>query len=363
MVSRLGRDNLFTINPGRAVPGSAKPVSLAEVEAMTPLDMARRSGPVMRSWDFLLSAIESIRDRWLRDTVLGLLVDPRPTFLDGRSGDSRKALYAEMVRDDLIDPSSLPVDDFPPPDFPASEQPFLAAPGGDNQAHHCYPGGLVAHTAWNLRVSLGAFDGYRNLYGGRLDGDVVVAAQVLHDLHKPWVLQWQADGSIRPERRLAGTGEHHCYSLAESIRRGLPPEIVIAQAWAHNKAGWTGDELDPARWLKAGALLAGADPRKAGLLDFSSGLSGPPTAEAFVCHLGDHDWVLAKPAAGRVNALLEQIAVSEYGLAREELTGRRFRAFRNYVFSQATIMALYQFLVARGRIALTDRVKTLVVPA
>lgn len=365
MIDRLGRDSRFKINPARTVSppgGRGEPVSLAEIEAMSPLDMAGRSGPVMRSWDFLLSAAESIQDRWLRDKVMGLLFDPSPTFLDDRISDSKKTLYLEMVRDGLIDPAALPADDFPPPDFPASDQSFLAAPGGDDQAHHCYPGGLVAHTAWNLRVSLGTYDGYRNLYDGRLDGDAIIAAQVLHDLHKPWILQWQADGSIRSENRLAGTGEHHCYSLAESIHGGLPLQIIVAQAWAHNKSGWTGEEPDPARWLKAGAILAGVDPVKVGLLDSSDALSGPPTAEAFVCHLGDHDWVLAKPATRRVNALLEQIAASEYGLTREELTGRRFRAFRNYIFSQATIMALYQLFAARGRAALADRVRTLVIP-
>ena len=41
------------------------------------------------------------------------------------------------------------------------------------------------------------------MFGLKLDRDVVLASQLLHDLHKPWVFQWQADGTCRKEEPLA----------------------------------------------------------------------------------------------------------------------------------------------------------------
>ena len=66
------------------------------------------------------------------------------------------------------------------------------------------------------------------MFGLKLDRDVVLASQLLHDLHKPWVFQWQADGTCRKEEPLAATGEHHVLSIAESLRRGLSPELCVA---------------------------------------------------------------------------------------------------------------------------------------
>jgi hypothetical protein len=201
----------------------------------------------------------------------------------------------------------------------------------------------------NLRVSLALYEGYEAVYGYHLDKSAVIASQTLHDLHKAWVFQWQEDGSSRTELKLAGTGEHHPYSIAESMYRGMTPEVVVAQACAHNHPGWEKDEAGPVNWIKAAAILAGKDPVKEGYLS-SSGktLPIPRNQEYFVCHLGDHDWVLTVPAAKWLIPVMEKVAVQQYGMTEADLRGKRFNAFRNYVFSQASIMKLYQILNTHG---------------
>ena len=82
----------------------------------------------------------------------------------------------------------------------------------------------------------------------KLDRDVVLASQLLHDLHKPWVFQWQADGTCRKEEPLAATGEHHVLSIAESLRRGLSPNC----AWRRPVPTITPARPRPSNWWWAG---------------------------------------------------------------------------------------------------------------
>ncbi|MBZ4660713.1 MAG: metal-dependent phosphohydrolase [Desulfacinum sp.] len=346
---------------------SAQPrtVSLEECLSLSPLDMAQRSEIVLRSWDSLRQAVSSIRNDSLRQAVFEVLDNPAPTFTEPLSSEKdRKEVYRRLQAEGAVD--EIPFDQFlPPVDDPRrSPWPFLAAPGSGYQSHHAYPGGLVTHTALNTMVSLSLYEHYKAVYDFQLDRDVVIASQVLHDLHKPWVFQWQEDGRSRTERKLAGTGEHHPYSVAESLHRGLPAEVCVAQACAHNHPGFPKDEEGPVRWLKAAAALTGKDPVRAGLLD-SDGktLPVPRRMENFVCHLGDHDWVLTVPAAKWVIDEMKRIAVKDYGLSEKDLEGRRFHQLRNYVFSQASLMALYHVLSTGGSDALSHTVRSIVVPA
>lgn len=340
-------------------------VALEECLDLSPLDMAERSEIVMQSWNFLRRAASEIRNASLRQAVFGILDNPAPTFTEPLSSEKdRKEVYHRLQAEGAVDETSF--DEFLPPveDPRKSPWPFLAGPGSGYQSHHAYPGGLVTHTAVNTMVSLSLYEHYKTVFDFDLDRDVVIASQLLHDLHKPWVLQWQEDGGSRTERKLAGTGEHHVYGVAESLHRGLSAEVCVAQACAHNHPGFPKDEEGPVCWLKAAAILTGKDPVKAGLLD-SDGktLPVPRRMENFVCHLGDHDWVLTVPAAKWVIEEMERIAVKDYGMSEPDLKGRRFNQLRNYVFSQASIMALYHVLSTRGSDALSHTVRSIVIPA
>ena len=242
--------------------------------------------------------------------------------------------------------------------------PFVAGPGSGYQSHHSYPGGLITHTAANLIISLDIHDAYQKIYGYQLDRDVVIASQALHDLHKPWVFQWAADGESRTELALAGTGEHHTLGVAESIKRGLPAEIVVAQACAHDHPGFPDNEAGPVKWLSAASVLLGIDPVAKGLLaKDGQSLPQPRRMENFVCHLGDHDWVLTVPAAKWTIPVMAKIAQKHYGLSEADLKGEPFKKLRNYVFAQATIMTLYHQLSTQGEEALAKTVTSLVSPA
>jgi hypothetical protein len=274
----------------------------------------------------------------------------------------RQEVYAEQKSQGFIG-EDTPFESFMPDtsDPDKSPHPFTAGPGSGYFSHHSYPGGLVSHTALNTVMSLGLYDNYETVYGSRLNRDIVIASQVLHDLHKPWVFQWQSDGQSRTEMKLAGTGEHHTYGVAESITRGLPAELCVAQACAHNHPGWEKDESGPVNWLKSAAILTGKDPVAAGLLaPGGKTLPLPRKMENFVCHLGDHDWVLSVPAAKWLIPEMEDIAIREYGMSKQDLKGKKFNQLRNYVFAQSSIMNLYHIYSSKGKHELTSYVTSIV---
>jgi len=239
--------------------------------------------------------------------------------------------------------------------------PFYAAPGSGYASHHSYPGGLATHVAVNVKAAIGFYDAYKDVYGYPASRDIVVAAQTLHDLHKPWVFQWQESGASRTEYPIAGTGAHHVLSIAELIHRKMPAELVVAMACAHNHPGSATDEREVVGWLSAAAILAGENPVALGLLAADGKtLPQPRRVEGFITHLGDHDWVLSVPSAKWTIAKLGEIARREYGMTDADLQTAKFFAFRNYVFSQATLEQLYLVWTTEGEGALVETVKSVV---
>ncbi|WP_207260841.1 twin-arginine translocation signal domain-containing protein [Desulfovibrio sp. Huiquan2017] len=340
------------------------PVTLDECMAMTPQAMADASGPVSAAWQAILQAAAAIRNPGLRAQVQEILNNPAPTVTKAIGTSEKRAIYKELAAKGLIPDVSEA--DFLPPSSSASTppQPFRSAPGSGYASHHAYPGGLCTHTGLNTRVSMALYDGYREVYGYMLDRDVVIAAQLLHDLHKPWVFQWNANGESRTERPLAGTGEHHTLGVAESIARKVPAEVIVAQACAHNHPRTDKDEAQVVGWLTAASIIAGVDPVAYGLLAADGKtLPLPRRQEGFVTHLGDHDWVLTVPANQWVLPIMEKVAVRDYGISRNDLKAKPFHQFRNYVYSQATIMSLYETYAAKGEPELVRTIHAIVTHA
>lgn len=160
---------------------------------------------------------------------------------------------------------------------------------------------------------------------------------------------------------LAATGEHHVLSIAESLRRGLSPELCVAQACAHDHPGAgrvraTGGGLAEGRrrHQRQGSLQGRA---------CGKGRQNPahaPPYEGFVTHLADHDWVLSVPAAQWTVDALKQVAVRSYGIKEADLTKKPFNQFRNYVLSQKTAMQLYGAYSTKGLDGLTAEVAEIV---
>lgn len=344
------------------VPKTSK-ISLHECMAMSPTQMAEKSPYIKPAYEYLLKAAGEIQSSSLRNATLEILKNPAPHLLELYPNNAAK----ETVKQRLVAAGYLKataaLDEFLPPCSNPSRTviPFYAAPGSGYGSHHSYPGGLATHVAVNVKATIGFFNAYKDIYSYPMNRDIVIAAQALHDLHKPWVFQWQENGSSRTEYPIAGTGSHHVLTIAELIHRKLPAELIVAMACAHNHPGSDADEREVVGWISAASLLAQQDPLRLGLLaDDGKTLPLPRHVEGFITHLGDHDWVLSVPAAKWMIAKLGQIAKQEFGLTDADLQTKKFYALRNYVFSQATLEQLYLIWTTDGEDALTSTVTAMV---
>lgn len=205
---------------------------------------------------------------------------------------------------------------------------------------------MALHTALNVVSAEALYENYRHINNLELDWDDAVGGEILHDLHKPWVFQWEKDHSCRVEQSLAGTGEHHVLSIAESIKRGLPSSFVVAQACAHDHPSSKQGEALVVGWLKAASIIAGVDPVLHGLIaPDGKTLPLPRRMEGYVVHLADHDWVISSSACQWSVQALKELAQEQYGITE----AAKFNAFRNYVLANLTAMRLYGILSAQGR--------------
>lgn len=270
--------------------------------------------------------------------TLDIVNNPVPTFMNQYSVPGRsKAVYEKLAGLGLINLQKTPFDKFLPPYNGKAPQPFYSAPGSGYGSHHAYPGGLATHTAVNLQISESIYDTYVSLFNSSLSRDIVISAQALHDLAKPFVFQWQENQASLTEYQIAGTGAHHIFSLAEVIYRGFPAEEIVAQACAHTIP--TGkDEQVVVGYLTAAAIIAGKDAKEIGIVTADNTLPAPHKQEGYITSLGDHDFVLSVPACQKSVAILKEIAAKDYGFTPAQLNGKEFNKFRNYIGAQLSMM-------------------------
>lgn len=327
-------------------------LALADVLNMSDIDMAKQSTVVQASYRIILDAAKQIRNEEFRSQTLSILENPAPTIARG----DEKNILDQLKKEKLVDADCVTV--FPPVKDPGqSPQPFWSAPGSGYASHHAYPGGLATHTALNVVSTLSLVKNYRDVNGLKLDYDAAIGGEILHDLHKPWVFAWQDDHTCRKEQRLAGTGEHHVLSIAESIARKLPSEVIVAQACAHEHPATPAGERFVVGWLKAASIIAGVDPIAYGLLDASgTTLPLPRRIEGWVVHLADHDFVISSSACQWSAKMLNTLAKEVYGLSDPQ----HLNAFRNYVLANLTAMYLYGILAANGEEAFAAEVARVV---
>lgn len=331
-----------------AAAGEIRARSLKEVLAMTPVDMARESAAVQAAQKMLEESARRLPDQKLSKTILEIFRNPAPTV----AAQDGAALLEKLKAEKMIDAgraSALP----PCKSAEEAPQPFWSAPGSGYASHHAYPGGLATHTALNVASAEKLCESYDAVFGLKLDPNAAVGGELLHDLHKPWVFQWQADGSCRKEEPLAGTGEHHILSLAESMKRGVPAAVCVAQAMAHTHAGTQADEAQVVRWIKAAAIIAGKDPVAEGFLaPDGRTVPLPRRIEGFAVHLADHDFVISGPACQWAAEALYALGREKYGLSAQ----KDLNALRNYALANLTAMRLYGILSAEGKDAFAAEV-------
>lgn len=289
---------------------------------------------------------------------------------------------------------------------PHLPQRFDSAPGSVFEGHHSYPGGLAMHEAFNDISSLSLAADYRMAYGHlgagglpiidssgdaafarsgddlAMNQDLIIAAPIWHDWGKVMVFQWNADGTEFQELNFGGSGgsdnygakgdsrtpAHHILGLAESMKRGLGPELVITQASAH-AAPTLGNEYKVVNWIRAAAIIARIDPVAKGYLSWDAvhrlrlpalGATGTfdlqaaptsPTAflpEFTINNLSDGNYYLAVPAAFDLGVILEKLA-PEFGVDPNDRTGFNNK-FRNPVLSYLSAERL-MFVFARQGLA------------
>src|SRR5579872_81380 len=295
--------------------------------------------------DLLARNAQQIQDHELRDVTLDSFLNPN-TCIRHRANvnDATKAqIINTLEAQGLVNPAdaaaitgSVKAGVFPPVIHDGSACPtlpmtFRATPGSNFGGHHSYPGGLAVHESFNDQSAINFADTYRGEYAhlgperlpvaeasstqpedGFVNQDVILAAPMWHDWAKMMVFQWNADGTEFTELNFGGTGVndnfgapgdsrtggHHILGVAESMARGLSPELVVTQASAHS-APTLGNEFKVVNWLRAAAILARIDPVEKGYLtkDTQGNLRLPALAA-----LGDG---LNLPAAGQTNLLLE----------------------------------------------------------
>ena len=289
-------------------------ISPCALSALPAAEESAKNSPLVKgSFKDIISQVNTIHDSGLKSAVLSMINHPEPSFIENYSSSTTiQKIYNKLVEMKLADPSKISAETLLPP-LPSQLQPFMTAPGSGYMSHHPYPGGLATHVSSNLHITAGICRTYKDVFGYHVDYDTAMAGQALHDIEKPFVFQWQKDGSSRKEYTLAGQGAH-----------GAPSNPK--------------DEGDVVGWIKAAALIAGKDPIRHGYLrKDGEGLPAPHKQEGYIVHLGDHDWVLTSPASQKSIAILKKAAASLYGIDAEK-NPEKFNRFRNYIGSQVSFM-------------------------
>jgi len=382
------------------------------------MKVAAASPLVQEMVHYLESQARSIGDHAVRAATLeaigpspcvrhraGLDAAGRAAILDALTA---QGLYA--AADAAAFPGGAAAGVFPPVlddggSCPRLPQLFFSAPGSSYGGHHGHPGGLPVHEAFNERSSLSLAGNYRAVYGRAAhdDGedhdflrhsglavshDVIVAAPIWHDWAKTIVFQWNADGSEFKEFSFGGngatdgfggtpgdsrTGGHHILGVAEAMLRGLPPDLVIAQASAHSTPT-NGNEYKVVNWLRAAALVARIDPVAKGYLaqlpDRTYRLpalrrlgevalpaaNGNFLPEYVIHNLSDADFTLTGPTMAGVLEVLKALA-PRYGFtvpaAGQDPTTYNW-GYRNRVLAQLASERLF-FVYANNGVAGVER--------
>lgn len=300
-----------------------------------------------------------IRSPQIRSATLDLLANPAPGFMamwpdSAAREEVRKALVAAGFL-----AADVPIGELFPalPDPKKAPQPYELAPAGTPDHHHGYPGGLPVHAAFNLQSALDLERNYEKSYGIALDRDLLIAGAILHDAMKSWTFQWQPDGQISRQPRLADTGSHHIFLVAEALHRALPPRLVLTLASAHDAPmGETAPRV--VAYLRAAAILAKGDASARGLLAAdgkgSWSLAQPPPLEATINHLADHDYVFTDPAAAIEAAALDRIALAAANEGGLTMDAARLTWMRHRIHQRIPSVQVYTWLTAGGDAAIVS---------
>ncbi|MDR2006401.1 MAG: hypothetical protein LBP78_04070 [Acidaminococcales bacterium] len=325
--------------------------TIRAIAGMKPEEMARASALTQNAHAYILQKIDEITDDVVREKLRGMYASPDCSYLpDGRPG--REDLYHRLRRAGYL-PEKISLPDFLPPPGVAPI-PVWVGPGSSHSSHHAHPGGLVLHTAENLSLSLALAELHGKFSGVVLDKDMLIFAQTAHDLAKCWLFPCGEDGSYPAKYNIAGNGAHHVFGLAASVKYGLPPEFIVAQAATHVSPGDPDAAEIIGRFLRAACFIAEISPAAYGFFD----KAGRPAfdnlrLEHCFSYMGDHTDVFSVPQYKLAVRALQHLAEREYGFSPAELQGKLFNQLRNYIFCFLGAARVFQ-LAAHGGNALRE---------
>ena len=328
----------------------------ANILEQTPEDMARTSLAAQAAYEFVSGQIAGIIDDKIREKLLVMYEYPRPCLPEQMP--RRKKLFCKLRDSGMLD-VGLTFDEFVPKTIHRKKPPPVwAASGSHYRGHNAHPGGLLIHTEKNLRFALTAAEMHEAAYGLPADRDMLIFAQVAHDLAKTWLLPWQEDGACLPQYQIAGAGAHHVFGLAESIHQGFPPVLIFSQAATHVDPCTGEGYAEICGFLRAACLIAGADPVSYGFWD----KRGQPefdhyAREHWFNYMADRMVVFTLRAGRRAVKLLKKLAEETYGFSKQELDGKPFNQFRNYLFCQIGTAGILRALSLGGTALLAQEVQ------
>jgi 7,8-dihydroneopterin 2',3'-cyclic phosphate phosphodiesterase len=108
---------------------------------------------------------------------------------------------------------------------------FEECPAGAYQ-HHSYSGGLLQHTIGVTKLSLTLCDLVEEIYGGKVDRDIVVSGALIHDVMKTYTYERRGDGGY-VSSPLGEKVDHLTLLVAELYKRGFPVEVIHVAASHH----------------------------------------------------------------------------------------------------------------------------------
>ena len=335
------------VKPGFTNDSQDKKVTIENIPTYK-LELTRSSVMIQKSWNYLLSKINSISSSKLRAQVLSMYQNTAPTFMAlYQTEKSKKAVYEKLLSEGLIDASLVDKDNL----FPKLKkltiipQPFFTAPGGSLNEHHYYPGGLVVSTAINVKATIAALYAYKDLYDYVDLYDEAVAGQLLQACAKPFVYQWYDDFEVTEDYLIAGAKASQVIGLSESIFRNLPVNVIIAQACAGIPLLSAHDEKTIVKAIKAAAIIAGRDPIALGLLSFDGeSLPTPHHQSWYVVGQSSHNEALATYAQKQAIDALKEVFIKTYGMKTSDLKDKKFQAFKNYIGSQYSFMRIHSVM-------------------
>jgi 7,8-dihydroneopterin 2',3'-cyclic phosphate phosphodiesterase len=101
---------------------------------------------------------------------------------------------------------------------------FEVSPGGLSH-HHTYVGGYMEHVVATAQIAFALCDVVQEVYGGKVNKDIVTAGVLLHDIFKTvtYALDEKGDFASAP---IADYLDHISLATSEMVRRDFPLELI-----------------------------------------------------------------------------------------------------------------------------------------